>query len=180
MDKKDIALSVGGIIATMALAYLFYRQQQNQAAQQAAAAQNDQYTGLQQQLDQASELTSLESMFGGSSSTVASSDVTSAATTSTDSAASSTSSATNDANSLISSIISDFLPSSGTTITMPVDAQAQVLANIPTSAGAALDGVGVTTITSNPNGSTTTTGAQIPVAKSGSTTNPVIMVTGAS
>lgn len=39
MNKKDIALSVGGVVATMVLAYLLYRLQQRDAAAAAAAAQ---------------------------------------------------------------------------------------------------------------------------------------------
>jgi hypothetical protein len=37
MNRKDIALTVGGVLATMALAYLFYRLQQRDAAAIAAA-----------------------------------------------------------------------------------------------------------------------------------------------
>jgi len=39
MDKKDIALTVGGVVATMALAYLFYKLQQRDSAAAAAATQ---------------------------------------------------------------------------------------------------------------------------------------------
>lgn len=38
MTRKDIALTVGGILATMTLAYLFYKLQQRDAAAAAAAA----------------------------------------------------------------------------------------------------------------------------------------------
>ena len=38
MNRKDIALTVGGVIATMALAYLFYKLQQRDAAAAAATA----------------------------------------------------------------------------------------------------------------------------------------------
>jgi hypothetical protein len=37
MDRENIALTVGGVIATMALAYMFYRMQQRDAAQAIAA-----------------------------------------------------------------------------------------------------------------------------------------------
>ena len=40
MNRKDIALTVAGVLATMALAYLFYRQQQTAAAASAPAAQD--------------------------------------------------------------------------------------------------------------------------------------------
>lgn len=39
MTKKDVALTVGGILATMVLAYIFYKRQQEQAS---TAASNDQ------------------------------------------------------------------------------------------------------------------------------------------
>jgi hypothetical protein len=38
MNRKDIALTVGGVVATMVLAYLLYRMQQRDAAAYAAAA----------------------------------------------------------------------------------------------------------------------------------------------
>lgn len=41
MNRKDIALTVAGVLATMALAYLFYRQQQQSAAVQAATTSQD-------------------------------------------------------------------------------------------------------------------------------------------
>jgi hypothetical protein len=41
MNRKDIALTVAGVLATMALAYLFYRQQQQTAAVQAATTSQD-------------------------------------------------------------------------------------------------------------------------------------------
>jgi hypothetical protein len=37
MDRENIALTVGGVLATMALAYLFYRKQQSDTAASAAA-----------------------------------------------------------------------------------------------------------------------------------------------
>ena len=50
MNKKDIALTVGGVLATMVLAYLLYQHQQtaaaaaaSDAAANAAQAQADQY-----------------------------------------------------------------------------------------------------------------------------------------
>lgn len=39
MDKKEIALSIGGVLATMALSYLLYRIQQKDSAANAAASQ---------------------------------------------------------------------------------------------------------------------------------------------
>lgn len=39
MNKKDIALTVGGVLATMVVAYLIYKMQQRDAAAQASAAQ---------------------------------------------------------------------------------------------------------------------------------------------
>lgn len=39
MNKKDIALTVGGVLATMVLAYLFYKMQQRDAAAAITAAQ---------------------------------------------------------------------------------------------------------------------------------------------
>lgn len=42
MNKKDIALTVGGVLATMVVAYLIYKMQQRDAA--AAAAQNEDAT----------------------------------------------------------------------------------------------------------------------------------------
>jgi hypothetical protein len=41
MDRENIALTVGGVLATMALAYMFYRRQQSDAAQASSAAQAD-------------------------------------------------------------------------------------------------------------------------------------------
>lgn len=41
MNRKDIALTVAGVLATMALAYLFYRQQQATAAAAAAPVTQD-------------------------------------------------------------------------------------------------------------------------------------------
>jgi hypothetical protein len=41
MNRKDIALSVAGVLATMALAYLFYRQQAAATAAAAAATPQD-------------------------------------------------------------------------------------------------------------------------------------------
>jgi hypothetical protein len=41
MNRKDIALSVAGVLATMALAYLFYRQERADAAAAAAPAVQD-------------------------------------------------------------------------------------------------------------------------------------------
>ena len=40
MDRENIALTVGGVLATMALAYMFYRKQQGDAAQASAAQAN--------------------------------------------------------------------------------------------------------------------------------------------
>lgn len=61
MTRKDIAFTVTGVVATMALAYLFYRQQQKAAAAAANAAQTAQdvtdpnaYTTTQDELYAAS------------------------------------------------------------------------------------------------------------------------------
>ena len=41
MNKKDIALTVGGVLATMVVAYLIYKMQQRDAAAAAASVQDD-------------------------------------------------------------------------------------------------------------------------------------------
>ena len=181
MTKKDIALTVGGVIATMVLAYLLYRLQQRDAAAAAAAAasapQTSGETDEQQLADQSLEYQQYAELAYQQAQTNVSlpglSDPASVATSATTAATgnSGTTVDSSDIDNLMGQIISDFAPSitappsSLPSMVLPIisggdDGSAAAVANIPTTAGQAQQQVDIT-------GNVTTT----PV--SGSTDAPV-------
>jgi hypothetical protein len=140
MNRKDIALTVAGTIATMALAYLFYRQEQ---AKQAAPVVQDvtdpnSYTGTDDALYAASYASQLPSISVPS--------LSSAVDTSSSTAATGSEASTNGEN-LLAQILAQFhtdnAPSSGadfSSLAIPViDTQPVVsTSGIPTTAADAL------------------------------------------
>ena len=101
MNKKDIALTVGGTLATMVLAYLLYQHQQASAAAAAANSDAAQQAAYDEQAQQEQYLSQLPS-----TSATTSLDTSNEGTTDTTSSTGTDSSATTDG--LLSSIISAF------------------------------------------------------------------------
>lgn len=140
MNRKDIALTVGGVLATMVLAYMFYRHQEQQAAATAAPASSvDDGSGL------ADALAYYQVTAGASSSAAVS--VPTLDTSSISSSAPSTSSAAAidpDTASLLSQIISAYGPPVSQTsanLLIPTlnPSAPSALASVPTSAGDAIN-----------------------------------------
>jgi hypothetical protein len=144
MTRKDIALTVGGILATMSLAYLFYALQKRDAAAAAQASSDAAAVADQATADQSGQYYQEAAYYGGGqqfpsisipdfSSQVSSSGAT--ATTGT----TGTSIDATDASNLISQIIADYAGNTGSnpnllpTITN-TDPIAAAVANIPISA----------------------------------------------
>lgn len=115
MNRKDIALTVAGVLATMALAYLFYRQQQA-ASQTAAATTSQDVTSPSYSTDQGLYDASLEYQYASqmpsvSVPTVSSTSSTSSYAGSVDTSASTAATggeASTDYTNLLSQIISTY------------------------------------------------------------------------
>lgn len=147
MNKKDIALTVGGVLATMVLAYLLYRLQQRDAATSAANAAADQQTQVSQANQQESylaQLPSISSGVSGGGGTLATSNEGVSDTT-----ASSGSHADAATETLLSNIIADFAgsinqtqPGASTNASLiPTTTTSSLnLSSIPISAAEALAG----------------------------------------
>lgn len=115
MNRKDIALTVAGVLATMALAYLFYRQQQA-ASQTAAVTTSQDVTSPGYSTDQGLYDSSLEYQYASqmpsiSVPTVSSTSSTSSYANSVDTSASTAATggeASTDYTNLLSQIISTY------------------------------------------------------------------------
>jgi len=105
MNRKDIALTVGGIIASFALTYLIYRLQQRDAAANAAAAAAAATDAAAQETQENDYLGSYESGGGNGTGLVD--------TYSADTAASTTSTTPTQSNDLISQVLSAFTAQQG-------------------------------------------------------------------
>ena len=156
MNKKDIALTVGGVLATMVLAYLLYRHQQTAAAQAAldaaandAQAQADQY----QQEQYLSQLPSTNS-YGGTSTLATSNEGTA------DTTASNGTSPDAATETLLSSIIAAFAGSintgtpgstSNASLIPTIDSGGGTsLVSVPTTAQQVLDNLDPATVAVTP------------------------------
>lgn len=105
MTRKDIALTVGGVLATMVLAYLLYRLQQRDAAAAAANAANSEQDQEAEAEQQQEYLAELPTVSGGTT------DSTSLSTSNegtTDTTASSGTDGDAATESLLTNIIADF------------------------------------------------------------------------
>ena len=100
MNKKDIALTVGGTLATMVLAYLLYRHQQTASADAAANSDAAQQAAIDQQYQQEQYLSQLPSVGTSSLATSNEGTIDTTASTGTSADASTT--------GLLSNIISAF------------------------------------------------------------------------
>jgi multidrug efflux pump subunit AcrA (membrane-fusion protein) len=160
MNKKDIALTVGGVLATMVVAYLIYKMQQRDAAATAAAAQSNSDAAAvaaeqSQEADASAnyQYSALLSSVGTGVNLTGSTTNTTAAVASSgataDTGATGTTIDSSDIDNLMSQIISTFagsINSQGNTaetvasMTIPTIAgvSASDLTGIPTSAAAAL------------------------------------------
>lgn len=165
MTRKDIALTVGGILATMVLAYLIYRLQQRDAAARAAASSNsqDNADSIDAQLAQQSQEYQqyAELQYQQAQASTSSADLTSAVTTSANTAQAGAGAAdlpsdSTDIDNLLSQIIQDYatsnqpadLTTTQTTLpglTIPIisngDDSTAALASIPTTANQAQENV---------------------------------------
>jgi hypothetical protein len=184
MNKKDIALTVGGVLASFALAYLLYRLQQRDAAINAANAAASAQASQDAQNTQIANETSLESQLptlniSGGNSTALSTAIDG----SSDSSASAGATTEASFNSLLSNIIADFAPSITTQPNMSenpniiptVGNSGLSLISIPTSAAAALAGAGQAlttqtngTLSNVPESTITNPGARIVGSSAGS------------
>jgi hypothetical protein len=115
MNRKDIALTVAGVLATMALAYLFYRQQQASTAASAATSSQDvtspDYSDDSSLYDASIAYQYASQMSSISVPTVSSTSSTSAVASSVDTSASTAATGSvgeTDTNNLISQIISAY------------------------------------------------------------------------
>lgn len=150
MNRKDIALTVGGVVATMVLAYLLYRMQQRDAA--AAASQANATTEGQTQEYQAEGYGTYDQYAAaiGSIPTTSLTGTTNPTTSVTNSAATADTGATGtsndstDTSNLISEILSTFAGSINAQATNPNTVASMI---IPTTAGlssSALNGIPLT------------------------------------
>ena len=152
MSRKDIALTVGGVLATMVVAYLIYKMQQRDAVA-AASSSAASSSGEAYQVDgdtSALEYAALLSQVAGPMTGVVS-NVTGAVSSSADTAttgATGTSIDSSDVNDLMSQIIADFAgsitsssstPETVASMTIPnlTGAGASDLSNVPVTAGQA-------------------------------------------
>jgi hypothetical protein len=155
MNKKDIALTVLGVLATMVVAYLIYKMQQRDAAAAAAASQDDSAAQAQaeQQAQEADasasyQYASLLSQVGsGVNLTGTTNSTTAAVSSSGDTAttgATGTSIDSSDINDLMSQIINDFAGSITSSTATPQTVASMI---IPTWTGVTsndLSGIPVT------------------------------------
>ena len=170
MNRKDIALTVGGVIATMALAYLFYKLQQRDAEAAAATgaaaadttgvASTDPYAQYYQEAAYAQSLPSISIPNLGSNVDTSASTAATGITTTGNSPTSAT-----DPNSLISQVIAAYAENNTSnpnllptyTISDPYSA---AIASIPTTAAQATAG----TASSSPIGGGTGTTLSYPAS----------------
>lgn len=160
MNKKDIALTVGGVVATMALAYLFYRMQQRDAAANAAAtqaaadaatqaaaqaqqAQEAQASGAYQELAAYYPSVSTPSITGTTTTTDAASTVTTSASTADNGDTGTTIDSTGIDN-LLSQIINDFAGSITTQGAQPETVASMTIPTITSVSGDDLSGIPIT------------------------------------
>ena len=135
MSRKDIALTVGGVLATMVVAYLIYKMQQRDAAAAAASSSSSASSGDAYQASgdmSALEYASLLSQsfttpaYGSGPAAVASSGATA------DTGATGTSIDATDANDLLAGIIADF---AGSITSQSSNPQTVASMTIPTLTG---------------------------------------------
>jgi hypothetical protein len=190
MTRKDIALTVGGILATMTLAYLFYKLQQRDAAATAAAAQaasdaaNAAGGSSLAAIDPTAEQYYQEAAYAQSLPSISipnlgSSVDTSASTATTGITSTGTSaSSTTDPNNLISQIIADYAGNNTTnpnilpTISLS-DPIAAAVANIPISAQQAAATLSTASSGSGVTAGTTTATLTAQSSNSSVTSHPV-------
>jgi hypothetical protein len=144
LNKKDIALTVGGVLATMVLAWLLYRLQQRDSATAAATAAQDQSTAAANTQDLYSLLAAPSYLQGGGGSySVDTTGISTNAELGTNGVPENDNSA---GDSILSTLLGDLTSSlassnqSGLIIpTLPINS-GNSLNNIPTSAAGALSG----------------------------------------
>jgi hypothetical protein len=106
MNKKDIALTVGGVLATMVLAYLLYSLQQRDAATAAANSANAEADAEDQQAEQEEYLSQLPTASTGVASGTTTLDTSNEGSTDTTSSSGTDGDAATE--SLLTNIIADF------------------------------------------------------------------------
>lgn len=166
MTKKDIALSVGGVLATMVLAYLLYRLQQRDSAASAAAAAEAQ-TQAEMNTEDVYSLLSTPS-YGGATEAYSSPSISDISTSPELNSSGDTENDNGAGDSVISQLLGDLTstlttgsPNNNIIPTLnSTSNNALTSTSVPTSAGAALNQAGAAT--TGGGGATQGTGATAP------------------